>query len=124
MSATFQCELTPASVCETVGVARSATSCSSCHPGVFALTDVVLTRSKAHRHALSPPRGLSWPPDHISDRARAVADAGRRWSASVKDNADAIPDLIAAGWDILREAARLPLEHLTERPTGARACRC
>ena len=88
------------------------------------LTDVVLTLSKAHRHALSPPRGLSWPADHISDRARAVADAGRRWSASVKDNADAIPDLITAEWDILREAAHLPLEHLTERPTGARACRC
>ena len=122
MSATFQCELTPASVCETVGVARSATSCSTCHPGVFALTDVVLTRSEAHRCASSPP-GLSWPPGQMSDWAN-IGDAGRRWSGWVEDNPDAIPDLIAPDWDILPEAAHLPLEHLTERPTGARARRC
>ena len=124
MSATFQCESTPASVCETVGGGTIGDELLEWPPDVFMLTDVVLTRSKAHRHALSPPRGLSWPPDHISDRARAVADAGRRWSGWVEDNPDAIPDLIAPDWDILPEAAHLPLEHLTERPTGARACRC
>ena len=124
MSTAAQTELTLASVWETATGATIGDELLEWPPDVFALTDVVLTRSEAHRHALSPPRGLSWPPDHISDRARAVADAGRRWSASVKDNADAIPDLITAEWDILREAAHSPLEHLTERPTGARARRC
>ena len=124
MSTAMQAELTPACVWESLAGAPISDQLLEWPPDVFALTDVVLTRSEAHRHALSPPPGLSWPPGHMSDWANTVADAGRRWSGSVEDNADTIPDLIAAELDILREAAHLPLEHLTERPTGARACRC
>jgi hypothetical protein len=108
MSATFPCEVTPASVWEAVAGGQIADELYEWRPDMFALTDVVLTRSEADRHALSPPPGLSWPPDHISDWAGAVTDAEQRWSAWVEDNADPIPDLIADEWDI-REGAHLPL---------------
>jgi hypothetical protein len=121
MSATFQYELTPASVWEAVAGGAIADELLEWPPDVFALTDVILTRSEAHRHALSPPVGLSWPPDEIPDWARAVADAGRRWSAWVEDNAGEIPNLIAEEWEIFRESAHLPLEHLTDASEW-RAC--
>ena len=121
MSATFQCELTPACVWETVAGGTIGDELLEWPPDVFALTDVILTRSEAHRFALSPPPGSSWPPDGMSDWAGAVADAGRRWSAWVEDSSGTIPDLIAAEWDILPESAHLPLERLTDA-SDWRAC--
>jgi hypothetical protein len=121
MSVTFQNELTPASVWEMAGGGTIGDELLEWPPDVFALTDMILTRSEAHRFALSPPAGLSWPPDDISDWAGAVADAGRRWSAWVEDKDGAIPDLIATEWDVLRESAHLPLEHLTDA-SDWRAC--
>ena len=121
MSTTFQRELTPACVWETVAGGTIGDELLEWPPDVFALTDVILTRSEAHRFALSPPPGSSWPPDGMSDWAGAVADAGRRWSAWVEDSSGTIPDLIAAEWDILQESAHLPLERLTDA-SDWRAC--
>ncbi|HEX8856562.1 MAG TPA: hypothetical protein VF752_13280 [Thermoleophilaceae bacterium] len=82
-------------------------------PDVFALTNVLLARSEAYRFALSPPEELSWPPARIPGWADAVVDAARQWSAWVEDPIGALPELLAEEWEILREAASMPLGDLT-----------
>ena len=81
-------------------------------PDLFALTDVILARSEAHRFALSPPAGLSWPPDRVPGWPEAVSDSARRWSAWVEDGDGALPDLVAEKWAVLREDADTPLHRL------------
>jgi hypothetical protein len=83
-------------------------------PDVFLLTNILLERSEAHRFALSPPDGLSWPPAHIPDWATVVADAGRGWSAWVDDPERGIPDVVAEEWAIVRDSAATPIEQLVE----------
>ena len=78
-------------------------------PDVFALTNVVLARAEAFRHALSVE---VWPPRRMGDWAQAVEKAGRQWSAWAEDRAGALPDLVAVEWSALREAALVPLAHL------------
>jgi hypothetical protein len=113
MSTALKTELTPASVWEALAGSAIAEDLLEWPPDVFALTDVILTRSEAYRFALSPPSGLSWPPDHVPSWADAVTDAGRRWSAWVDERIGALPELIAAEWDVLQEAAHVPFEDLT-----------
>jgi hypothetical protein len=83
-------------------------------PDVFALTEVLLQRSEAHRFALSPPAGLTWPPASFPDWPGAVAGAARRWSSWAEDRNEAIPGLLAQEWAVLRERAGSPLNELTE----------
>ena len=54
-------------------------------PDVFALTDVILERSEAYRSALSPPGGMSWPPDHNPEWPDAVTEASAHWSTWVEE---------------------------------------
>jgi hypothetical protein len=83
-------------------------------PDVFALSDLVLQRSEAHRFALSPPTGVSWPPDRLGDWASAVADAGRLWSAWVEDRDAPFPELLAEEWGVFRSAVEMSLARLGE----------
>jgi hypothetical protein len=53
-------------------------------PDLFALTDVILEHSEAHRFAWSPPNGSSWPPDGSVGWADAVVEAGRQWGRWVE----------------------------------------
>ena len=72
---------------------------------LFALSDLVLQRSEAHRFALSPPSGVSWPSGRIgSGTGDAVADAGRLWSAWVEDRDRPFPELLAEEWAVFRSA--------------------
>jgi hypothetical protein len=48
---------------------------------VFALTNVVLSRAEAFRHALS----LEWPPRRFDDWAKAVEEARVGWTAWVEN---------------------------------------
>jgi hypothetical protein len=82
-------------------------------PDVFALTDVLLERSEAYRFALSPPGGRSWPPPRFPAWADAVVDAGHEWGAWVQDPSGALPELLAEEWQVLRDAADVPLADLT-----------
>jgi hypothetical protein len=83
-------------------------------PDLFALTEVILQRSEAYRFALSPPGGSTWPPADVPDWPDVVIDAARRWSAWSEDRNGAIPSLLAREWRVFREAAGIPLSHLTE----------
>jgi hypothetical protein len=78
-------------------------------PDVFALTNVVLGRAEAFRFALSV---ADWPPSRWGERAQAVDQAGRRWSAWAEDRAGPVPELVAEAWTVLREGAEVPLEDL------------
>ena len=83
-------------------------------PDVFALTNVLLSRSEAFRFALSPPAGVRWPPAGAADWSRAVVNAGRDWGAWVEDPGGAAPDLLAEEWSVALEGADLPMEALAE----------
>jgi hypothetical protein len=83
-------------------------------PDLFALTDVILERSEAYRFALSPPRGAQWPPARIPGWPDAVVDAALGWAAWLEGQTDAVPDLVAEEWDVLRDGAGTPLEHLRD----------
>jgi len=68
-------------------------------PDLFALTNVVLTRSEAFRFALS--RGGDWPPARYGDWSLAVEEAGRQWSAWVEDRVSrvhALPGQLRTHW--------------------------
>lgn len=105
---------TPASVWQAVASAEIGDQLLEWPPDVFALTDVILGRSEAYRFALSPPHGAQWPPARVPGWPDAVADAGRHWSAWLEDHDGALPDLVAEEWDVLREAAGIPLQHLRD----------
>jgi hypothetical protein len=90
-------------------------------PDLFALSDLVLQRSEVHRFALSPPSGVSWPPDRFGDWASVVADAGRLWSAWVEDHDEPFPELLADEWAVFRSAVETPLARLSEAEDW-RAC--
>jgi hypothetical protein len=107
-------ELTSASVWGAVAGTEIDDALLEWPPDLFALSDLVLQRSEAHRFALSPPSGESWPPDRFGDWASAVADAGRRWSTWVEDHDEPIPELLAEEWEVFRAAAEMPLTCLSE----------
>jgi hypothetical protein len=86
-------------------------------PDVFLLTEIMLERSEAHRFALSPPIGLSWPPDHVPDWATAVADAGRR----LDDPNSAIASAVIFNALIIAALIPLSLKGVRYRPIGASA---
>ena len=68
-------------------------------PDLFALTNVVLTRSEAFRFALS--RAGDWPPARYGDWSLAVEEAGRQWSAWVEDRVSrvhALPGQLRTHW--------------------------
>jgi hypothetical protein len=78
-------------------------------PDVFALTNVLLGRAEAFRHALSEE---DWPPSRFSDWAMEVEEAARHWSVWAEDRTDALPDLVASEWSIFRERSEVPIEEL------------
>ena len=88
-------ELTPASVWDGVAAGTIDDELLEWPPDVFALTDVILERSEAYRHALSPPPGLTWPPADVDDWDEAVVDAGRTWGGWI-ENGGEIPDLLTS----------------------------
>ena len=114
MSTATQAELTPASVWDAVAGAEIDEELLEWPPDVFALSDLVLQRSEAHRFALSPPSGMSWPPDRFGDWASGVGDAGRSWSAWVEDHDEPFPELLAEEWAVFRSAVETPLARLGE----------
>ena len=79
-------------------------------PDLFALTNVVLVRAEAFRFAVAP--ADEWPPSRYGDWPHAVEEAGRGWSAWIEDRTGAVPDLVAEEWNVVRERAETPLEHL------------
>jgi hypothetical protein len=83
-------------------------------PDLFALTDVILTRTEVYRFVLSPPRGVKWPPARFPNWSEAVEEASRQWSVWVENLRGPVPDLLAEEWRIFREGAQLPLEELAE----------
>jgi hypothetical protein len=83
-------------------------------PDVFALTNVLLSRSEAFRFALSPPARERWPPGGASDWSSAVVDAGRDWGAWVDDPQGSPPVALAREWSVALAGADLPLEDLAE----------
>lgn len=107
-------ELTAASVWRAVAGTEIDDELLEWPPDVLALSDLVLQRSEAHRFALSPPSGVSWPPDRFGDWASAVADAGRLWSAWVENHDEAFPELVAAEWAVFRSAVESSLLRLGE----------
>ncbi len=76
---------------------------------MFALTNVVLARAEAFRFALSV---KDWPPGPFGDWAQAVEEAGRRWSAWAEDRTGAMPNLVAAEWEVFCQGAEVPLEQV------------
>ena len=81
---------------------------------LFALTDVILTRSEAYRFVLSPPSGMKWPPARFLNWSDAVEEASRQWSVWVENRYGPIPDLLAEEWKVFRERAEIPLEELAK----------
>jgi hypothetical protein len=79
-------------------------------PDLFALTNVILSRSEAFRFALSPLG--DWPPD--TEWARRVSDTARQWSGWIEARDDAIPNLLADEWRAFRDRAETPLEELAQ----------
>jgi hypothetical protein len=79
-------------------------------PDLFALTNIILSRSEGFRFALSPLG--EWPPD--SGWARRVADTAREWSGWIEARDDAIPNLLADEWRAFRDRADHPLEELAQ----------
>lgn len=107
-------ELTAASVWRAVAGTEIDDELLEWPPDVLALSDLVLQRPEAHRFALSPPSGVSWPPDRFGDWASAVADAGRLWSAWVEDHDEPFPELLAEEWAVFRSALETSLLRLGE----------
>jgi hypothetical protein len=83
-------------------------------PDVFALTNVLLTRSEGFRFALSPPAGVRWPPAGAADWSAAVVEASRDWSAWIEDRRGSAPGAPTEPWRVVLERAELPLEDLAE----------
>ena len=107
-------EPTLASVWQSVAGAVIGDELLEWPPDVFALTDVILERSEAYRFALSPPRGAQWPPARVPGWPDAVVDAARGWAAWLEDQGAAIPDLVVEEWDVLRDGAGIPMDHLRD----------
>ena len=81
-------------------------------PDVFALTNVILSRSEAFRFALSPIQ--VWPPEGYPDWGGMVEAAGLRWSAWVEDHRGPRPQLVAQEWAALKDRVGVPIEHLAQ----------
>ena len=81
---------------------------------LFALTDVILERSEVFRFVLSPPSGVEWPPCRFPNWSDAVEEASRQWSIWVEDRNRPVPDLLVEEWNVFRERAEIPLEHLAQ----------
>jgi hypothetical protein len=105
-------EPTPASVWRAVSARPIADDLLMWPPDLFALTDVILDRSEAHRFAFSPPDGTSWPPERSPGWTEQVAAATRQWCAAV-ENETRPPKLLVDEWEIFRSRQGTPLTDLT-----------
>jgi hypothetical protein len=81
-------------------------------PDLFALANLILSRSEAFRFALSPPR--DWPPHRHANWAQRVAEAARHWGTWIEARNGAVPELLAEEWRAFRDRADDPLEELAE----------
>jgi hypothetical protein len=81
-------------------------------PDLFALTNLILSRTEAFR--FSVPAAPGWPPGATRQWAEAVEEAGRDWGACVEDRELAMPELLASEWDAFNECLEAPLERLAE----------
>ena len=81
-------------------------------PDLFALTNVILTRSEAFRFALSPIR--EWPPEGYPDWGRTVVEGGLRWAGWAGDRHGSPPGLVGREWAVVKEGADMPLEQLSQ----------
>jgi hypothetical protein len=79
-------------------------------PDIFALTNVILSKSEAFRFALVPVG--HWPPSRYGDWSMAVEEAGRQWSSWVDSGRGEIPELVLQEWRVFNERAGVPLEHV------------
>jgi len=70
--------LTPASIWNAMTGSQLTDRLLDWPPDLFALTDVILDRSQAYRFGMSPPTGMSWPPDRSPGCPEAVKDAGQQ----------------------------------------------
>ena len=70
---------------------------------------MVLARAEAFRFALSV---KDRPPRRFGDWAEAVEEAGRCWSAWAEDRTGAMPNLVAAEWEVFCQGADVPLEEV------------
>ena len=101
---------TPASVWHTMTASPIDDNLLDWPPDVFALTNVILSRSEGFRFALLPLG--EWPPD--TGWARRVAVTARQWSGWIEERDDAIPNLLADEWRAFRDRADNPLEELAQ----------
>jgi hypothetical protein len=106
--------LTPASLWHAVSASTITGNLLEWPPDLFALTDVLLEHSEAHRFAWSPPAGSCWPPDRFPNWADAVGKAGREWGVWIEGRRPSLPDLILDEWEILLSRAEIPLSCLTK----------
>jgi hypothetical protein len=81
-------------------------------PDLFALANLILSRSEAFRFALSPPR--DWPPDRHANWAQRIGEAARQWGMWIEARDGAVPELLAEEWRAFRDRADDPLEELAE----------
>src|SRR6476661_9183666 len=81
-------------------------------PDLFALTNVILTRSEAFRFALSPIQ--EWPPEGYPDWGRMVVEEGVRWAEWAGERRGPPPELVGQEWGALKQRADMPLEHLAQ----------
>jgi hypothetical protein len=107
-------EATPASTWQAVVATPITDEFLDWPADLFALTDVILTRSEAYRFVLSPPRGGKWPPARFPNWSEAVGEASRQWGVWVENRQGPIPDLLAEEWRVFRERAEIPLEELAK----------
>jgi hypothetical protein len=114
MSATATEELTLSAVWQTVAGRALGEGLLDWPPDLFGLTELVIGRSEAYRFALSPPAHSQWPPTGDVDWPAAVGRAAKQWSAWVADRSVGLPELLAREWELVQEAAGVPLAHLTE----------
>ncbi len=81
-------------------------------PDLFALTNVILTRSEAFRFALSPIQ--EWPPEDYPDWGSKVVEGGLLWAEWAEDRRRRPPGLVGREWAAVKERADMPLAHLAE----------
>ena len=84
-------------------------------PDVFALTDVLLTRSEAFRFALGPPG--TWPPvpsAGCADWTATVDTAAAQWRNWAERMDTEVPDLVAEHFDVVRRRADTSIESLAQ----------
>ena len=77
-------------------------------PDVFAFTNLVLSHTEAYRFAVSPPRGMRWPPS--PDWNQTVTAAAGEWREAAAMPMRGAPSAVRRLWDVVERNLRMPLD--------------